>query len=92
MRGRLERQPVDSCQISEWCHIERSWLARDTRELRESVAELLGDMNDGYYPSSGFGRISRSITRLMANVELNARVEGVISKHEDIGFSEHRNV
>jgi hypothetical protein len=55
----------------------------DTLELRDAVTELLVDTRDGFYPASGFGQLNRIIARIMANMEQNARIEGVISKFEN---------
>jgi len=57
-------------------------LSLDTDTLLKGMEALVQDVTDGFYPARACSMLNRGMTRLMANMELNARVEGVLSRYE----------
>ena len=53
-----------------------------TEEFRCGLELMIGDLSDGYYPAKGFKVLNPLLARLMASWDLNARVEGVVTRLE----------
>ncbi len=53
-----------------------------TEEFRRGLKLLVKDLSEGYYPLTGFSMLNPVLARLMANWDLNARVEGVVTRLE----------
>jgi hypothetical protein len=53
-----------------------------TSELRRGLELLVKDLAEGFYPAEGFSLLNPVMARLMAGWDLNARVEGVVTRIE----------
>ena len=53
-----------------------------TEEFRRGLQLMVKDLSEGYYPVQAFSMLNPVLARLMANWDLNARVEGVVTRLE----------
>jgi hypothetical protein len=53
-----------------------------TDEFRRGIELIVKDLSEGYYPVNAFTILNPVLARLMAGWDLNARVEGVITRLE----------
>jgi len=64
-------------------YVRRHEVARlGTEEFRSGLKLMVHDLSDGFYPAKGFRVLNPALARLMANWDLNARVEGVVTRLE----------
>jgi hypothetical protein len=64
-------------------YVRRHQVARHgTEEFRRGIDLLVKDLADGYYPAEAFTLLNPVMARLMSGWDLNARVEGVITRLE----------
>jgi hypothetical protein len=64
-------------------YVRRHQVARHgTEEFRRGIELVIKDLSEGYYPLKGFSILNPVLARLMAGWDLNARVEGVITRLE----------
>ena len=72
-------QPIEYSAYFVRCH---EVARRGTEEFRRGLELMVKDLSDGYYPLEGFSILNPVLARLMAGWDLNARVEGVITRIE----------
>jgi hypothetical protein len=53
-----------------------------TEELHKGLELMIQDLSEGYYPAKAFKLLNPLLARLMASWDLNARVEGVVTRIE----------
>jgi len=53
-----------------------------TAELRNGLTLMVKDLSEGFYPIKAFSVLNPLLARLMATWDLNARVEGVVTRLE----------
>jgi hypothetical protein len=53
-----------------------------TEEFRLGLELMVEDLSEGFYPAKGFTVLNPLLARLMACWDLNARVEGVVTRLE----------
>jgi hypothetical protein len=53
-----------------------------TEEFRHGLELMIQDLSEGFYPVKAFSILNPLLARLMANWDLNARVEGVVTRLE----------
>ena len=53
-----------------------------TEEFRSGLKLMVKDLSEGFYPVKAFSVLNPVLARLMASWDLNARVEGVITRLE----------
>jgi len=53
-----------------------------TQALFQGLEAMTQDLADGYYPAVACSMLNRVLTRLMANFEQDARIEGVLTRFE----------
>ena len=53
-----------------------------TEEFRRGLELMVKDLSEGYYPLEAFSVLNPVLARLMTGWDLNARVEGVITRLE----------
>lgn len=64
-------------------YVRRHEVARyGTDELHRGLELMVQDLSEGYYPAKAFRLLNPLMARLMANWDLNARVEGVVTRLE----------
>jgi hypothetical protein len=64
-------------------YIRRHQVARrGTQDFRHGLELMVKDLSDGYYPLNAFSMLNPVLARLMAGWDLNARVEGLITRLE----------
>ncbi len=64
-------------------YVRRHQVARHgTEEFRRGLELMVKDLSEGYYPLKAFTLLNPVLARLMAGWDLNARVEGVITRLE----------
>lgn len=64
-------------------YVRRHTVARHgTEQFREGLKLMVQDLSEGYYPLKAFSALNPILARLMASWDLNARVEGVITRIE----------
>jgi len=56
-----------------------------TEEFRRGLQLMVKDLSEGFYPVKAFSVLNPVLARLMANWDLNARVEGVVTRLERAG-------
>jgi hypothetical protein len=56
--------------------------SNDTEEFRRGLELMVKDLSEGFYPAEGCGFLNSVLSRMTANWDLNARVEGVLSRLE----------
>lgn len=57
-------------------------ISQSTEALVRGLEALTQDLAEGYYPAAACSVLNPVMTRLMANIEHNARIEGVVSRFE----------
>lgn len=80
-----EKRMLEIAQPIEYSayYVRRHQVARHgTEEFRRGIEMLVKDLSEGYYPLKGFSVLNPVLARLMAGWDLNARVEGVITRLE----------
>ncbi len=60
-------------------------LSEDTTDFLNGLEAITTDLTEGFYPAAACTTLNTILTRLMANMESNARVEGVLSRIEVFG-------
>ncbi len=60
-------------------------LSEDTTALRAGLEEMVEDLSEGFYPVNACSVLNPVVARIMANIQLNARVEGIVSRIESSG-------
>ncbi len=60
-------------------------LSEDTEAFRVGLEEMVRDLSEGFYPVNACSLLNPVVARIMANIHLNARVEGIVSRMEDSG-------
>lgn len=64
-------------------YVRRHQVARrGTEDFRRGLELMVKDLSDGYYPLAAFSMLNPLMARLVAGWDLNARVEGVITRLE----------
>ena len=64
-------------------YVRRHEVARQgTRQFHDGLKLMIHDLAEGYYPLRGFTLLNPVMARLVAGWDLNARVEGVITRLE----------
>jgi hypothetical protein len=64
-------------------YVRRHQVARHgTEDFRRGLELMVKDLSDGYYPLKAFSMLNPVLSRLMAGWDLNARVEGMITRLE----------
>jgi len=64
-------------------YVRRHQVARHgTQDFRRGLELMVKDLSDGYYPLNAFSMLNPVLARLMAGWDLNARVEGLITRLE----------
>ncbi len=53
-----------------------------TKEFRSGLELMVKDLSEGFYPVKAFSVLNPVLARLMASWDLNARVEGVVTRLE----------
>jgi hypothetical protein len=53
-----------------------------TEEFLRGLQLMVKDLSEGYYPVQAFSMLNPVLARLMANWDLNARVEGIVTRLE----------
>lgn len=53
-----------------------------TEEFRRGLKLMVKDLSEGFYPANAFSVLNPVLARLMASWDLNARVEGVVTRLE----------
>jgi hypothetical protein len=56
-----------------------------TEAFAQGLEALVRDLADGYYPAASCVVLNRVLTRLMANFEHDAGIEGVLNRFERLG-------
>lgn len=56
-----------------------------TETLLQGLEAMTWDLADGYYPAAACSTLNPVLTRMMANFEQDARIEGVLNRAEDSG-------
>ena len=60
-------------------------VSHGTEELRRGLELMVQDLSEGFYPASACSMLNPVLARLMASWDLNARVEGVVTRLERAG-------
>jgi hypothetical protein len=80
-----EKRMLEIAQPIEYSayYVRRHEVARHgTEEFRDGLKLMVGDLSEGFYPLKAFSLLNPVLARLMANWDLNARTEGVITRLE----------
>lgn len=80
-----ERQMLKIAQPIEYSayYVRRHKVASyGTEELRRGLKLMVKDLSEGYYPVKAFSLLNPALARLMTHWDLNARVEGVVTRLE----------
>ena len=56
-----------------------------TVALAQGLEEMTKDLADGYYPAAACSMLNQVLTRMMANFDQDARIEGVLTRIEQFG-------
>jgi hypothetical protein len=83
--GESEKRMLKIAQPIEYSayYVRRHQVAsHGTEEFRRGLKLMVKDLSQGYYPVKAFSMLNPVLARLMANWDLNARVEGVVTRLE----------
>lgn len=56
-----------------------------TEALARGLEGMVRDLADGYYPAEACSTLNKVLTRMMANFDQDARIEGVLTRFERLG-------
>lgn len=56
-----------------------------TEALAQGLEEMTRDLAEGYYPAEACSNLNQVLTRMMANFDQDARIEGVLTRIEQSG-------
>ena len=56
-----------------------------TEALSRGLEEMTRDLADGYYPAAACSMLNQVLTRMMANFDQDARIEGILNRFEQFG-------
>jgi|GEM_PF-6312047 len=57
-------------------------VSHGTEEFRQGLELMVKDLSEGFYPIKAFSVLNPLLARLMASWDLNARVEGIVTRLE----------
>ena len=57
-------------------------VSHGTEEFLSGLKMMIKDLSEGFYPAKAFSVLNPLLARLMASWDLNARIEGVITRLE----------
>ena len=56
-----------------------------TEGLSRGLEEMTRDLGDGFYPAAACSKLNQVLTRMMANFDQDARIEGILNRFEQFG-------